>query len=335
MAEYLRLTDYALHTNEPRIVRTVEVLYDAGSIMARDIPFAVHNSLWANGSRFDGEVPTPTWMDVNDPDIPEGHSVPSSFQEQAYLFRHKVRTDRAILTDKNQFQDPHAFSIRMFLKGVSYDFNDKFINNKHATGGDTKAFVGIRARLDAPLTYGTLSANKMDAGAVDLSSAGADASSFGDFCEIMDEFLYNLDSPDGTGVTLYMPIQLQWRLNALARKFSGSGGFSQATDQLGRVVMGYRNAIFRDPGRKADQSTHIMTVTETATGAADTGGTACSIYGVKYGGEGLVGWTHLPLVSVDLPDPDMAAKVTLIEWMGGIMVPNSKAIGRVYNIKMS
>ena len=49
-----------------------------------------------------------------------------------------------------------------------------------------------------------------------------------------------------------------------------------------------------------DQSTHILTTTETAAGSADTGSTYCSVYAVNYGDGKFGGWQMQPLQATDV-----------------------------------
>src|SRR5690606_23772374 len=117
---------------------------------------------------------------------------------------------------------------------------------------------------------------------------------FGNFLEALDEMLNYMNAPHGDGVVLYMNASLGHRLNNLARRFAGQGGFSVSQDQLGRGIMSYKNAIIRYPGFKADQSTEIITATETATGA-DGASTFTSIYACRYTDGGVSGWAMQPL----------------------------------------
>ena len=332
-ANALTMAQYAILSNEPLVQAVTFSLIDAGSIMARDIPFVNKQSLIATGVRWEGNLPLVTWVNVNE----EGTTTsgtPTPYQEQVYILRNYIDVDKYLVQDQNQIVAPRAAQVGASLRSVAYDFNTKFINNNHATG-DPKAIVGIRARIDNPSTFGVRPENKINANAVDLSTAGATAGTFAAFTEFIDQLLWSVDSPDGTGVVLYMNDVMQRRWDRLARQFSGAGGFSQAQDALGRTVTQYKNAVIRDVGFQRDQATRIITTTETATGA-DGASVHTSIYAVNYSAEHFGGWQFGPLVAQDLGLMENGTIYrTLIDWAGGVINQSTRSLGRLYGIKLS
>jgi hypothetical protein len=91
--------------------------------------------------------------------------VPTPYQESAFLIRNYIDVDKFLVQDQNQIVNPRAMRLEGYLKSVAYEFNDKFINNNHATG-NADALVGIRARLDDPTTYGSRTDCKISAARV-------------------------------------------------------------------------------------------------------------------------------------------------------------------------
>src|SRR5688500_9933032 len=128
--------------------------------------------------------------------------------------------------------------------------------------------------------------------------------------------------------------QMHRRFNALSRVFSGQGGFGQVTDEAGRSVDTYRNAQIRDIGVKADQTTRIITSAETAAGV-NGASTFTSIYAVNYGMDGVLGWQWGPIKALPVEQENGIIKRTFLEWVGGIMARSTRAIGRLYNVKIS
>ena len=61
-------------------------LIDNGSIMARDIPFVTKQTLIANGVRWEGNLPTVTWSQINAEGVVTS-GTPTPYQEQAYITR--------------------------------------------------------------------------------------------------------------------------------------------------------------------------------------------------------------------------------------------------------
>lgn len=333
-ANALTMAQYAILSNQPLVAAVTFSLIDNGSIMARDIPFTTKQTLIANGVRWEGNLPTVNWRSLNE----EGQSTsgtPTPFQEQAYILDNVIDVDKYLVLDQNQIVDPRAAQTSAYLKAVAYDFNFKFIKNDHVTG-DAKALVGLRWRIDNGATFGVRSENKIDAGGATADlSASRTAATFATFLEKVDQLLWSVDSPDGTGVVLYVSDQLQRRWDAAARQFSGQGGFSQATDQIGRSVTQYKNAVIRDPGLKADQATRIITSTETAAGI-DGASTFTSIYAVNYGMEHFLGWQFAPLAATDIGLLEAGSTYrTMVDWAGGIINMSNRSIGRLFDIKMA
>lgn len=332
-ANALTMAQYAIMSNAPLVQAVTNSLIDNGSIMARDIPFTSKATLIANGVRWEGSLPTVGWSQIN----AEGASAsgtPTPYQEQAYIIRNVIDVDKFLVMDQNQIADPRATQLGAYLQAVAYDFNFKFFKNDHVTG-DANAIVGLRYRIDNGSVYGVRSENKINAGGADITAA-ATAVTFGAAVEFLDQALWSVGSVDGSGCVIYMDSAVMRRLDRLSRQFAGQGGFSQADDQLGRSVLKYKNAELRDPGVKADQSTHILTTTETATGAADTGSTYCSLYVVNYGDGKFGGWQMQGLEATDIGLLEAGSTYrTLVDWAGGLINASNRSIARVYNLKYS
>jgi hypothetical protein len=328
----LTLTQLALTTREPLVQAVTYSLIMNGNAM-QDIPFVDRATLYANGLRFEGNLPTVNWANLNDPGTATS-GTPTPFQEQSYIIRNLIDIDHIFVEDQNQIVDPRATQVGAYLKAVTYDFNDKFINNNH-TSGDTKSFVGVRYRIDNGTQWGVRSENKINANGVDLSSSGLTAATGNAFLELLDQLLWSVDSPDGTGVVLWLNDLLYRRLNTVFRQLAGSGGFSTAQDQFGRTLTRYRNATIRDIGYKADQSTRIITATETSAGNNGSS-TYTSIYATNLGTEHMFGWQFAPLAARDLGlMNDGVIYRTFLEWVGGLYNASTRSMGRMYGIKIA
>jgi len=329
------LADYALNSNQPLIQAITWSLLQYGNIM-QDWPFVNNESLIANGVRFEGNLPTVNWSQLNAEGVTT-RGQPTNYQEQAYIIRNYIDVDKFIVQDKNQIQEPRAVQSQAYLRALTYDFNFKFIKNDHITG-DANAPVGLRYRIDNGGTFGVRPENKIDAGGTtsDMTQANLTAKTAGAFLEFLDQLLWSVDSPDGTGVTLYMNEVMKRRLNFALRFMGTSGGLDQSQEQFNRTVQTYKGATIRDPGYKGDQATRIITVTELANGTADTGATFTSIYAVNYGTDHFFGWQFGPPNVQDLGlIYNGAIYRTLLDWAVGLINTSTRSIGRLYDIKLS
>lgn len=330
-ANAVTLAQYALMSNAPLVQAVTMSLIENGSAM-QDIPFVTRPTLLAQGVRFVGNLPTVNWAKINE----EGATTsgtPTPFQEQAYIIRNYIDTDKLLVQDQNQIADPRGIQLAAYLKAATYDFNHKFINNNH-TAGDSDALVGLRERIDNAAIWGVNTANKITAGAAVITQA-ATAAQANAFLEWLDQLLWSVDAPDGNGVVLYMNDVMVRRLHYLLRMLSGGGGFSIAQDQFDRTILRYKGALIRDIGYKADQSTRIITVTEDTAGL-DGSSNYTSIYAVNYGMDHLFGWQFAPLDARDLGLMENGVIFrTMIDWAGGLYNSHTRSIARLYDLKIS
>ena len=167
-------------------------------------------------------------------------------------------------------------------KALTYDFNFKFFKNAHDGTGDPNAPVGLRARIDDAASankFGVRPENKIDClgAAADISQAGLTAKTGGAFFEMLDLLLWSVDSPDGSGVVLYMNDYVKPRINSVIKFMGTSGGFDVSQDQFGRTFSQYKGATIRDPGVKADQTTRIIAGNAIAAGSGSVGETAAGV----------------------------------------------------------
>jgi hypothetical protein len=332
-ANALSLAQYAQLSNNPLVQAITFSLINNGAVLD-DIPFVNKASLIANGVRWEGNLPAVNWASVNEEPVTVS-GTPTPYQEQVYLIRNSIDVDKVLVQDVNKIGDPRANQLNAYLKGVTYDLNHKFINNVHTGTGDPKAFVGIRGRIDNGGVFGVRSANKIDAGGVDMSQAGMTQATANKFIEFLDQLLWSVDSPDGTGVVLYMNEVMQRRFNFALRLMGTSGGLMTTQDQFNRTIQQYKGARIRDIGYKADQTTRIITTTETAAGI-DGASTMTSIYAVNYDTDHFFGWQFDIMQARDLGLLNNGVTYrTVVDWAGGLMNASNRSLGRLYDIKVS
>lgn len=332
----LNLAQYALMSNDPLVTQITWSLLDQDSVL-NDIPLLNKKTLVANGIRFQGDaLPTPDWTPLNvDPVVVT--AVPTPYQEQAFLLRNAIDTDKKLVQDENQIQDPRAVRLEAYLKSVRLDFSDKFINNNHITG-DKDCFTGLKYRLDNPTVYGCESELKINTSGVDMTQGAGTATTANNFIEFVDTLLDYLGATSGDGVVLYMNEVMKRRFARAIRIMGATGGFTTIRDAFNRPVDMYKGAVIRVVGRKKDQTTQIITSTEDSAGAAASS-TYTSIYGVRFGtNDGLFGWQFDPLSQsvndLGLLDNGITYR-TVIDYAVGLMASSTRAIGRLYGIKLA
>ncbi len=334
-ASALTLAQYAIMSNDPLVQRITMSLIDAGNIL-QDIPIVDKSSLTAMGVRWEGSLPTVSWQALNtEPTVTSG--TPTPFMEQAYIVRNAIDVDRVLVEDENQIVDPRGAQIDAYLESFTRTFNDIFINNTQSTG-DINAPVGIRARLDNATQYGVRSANKIDAGAIDLSQSGATAAIANKFLEFLDQLLWSTGSIEGNDVILYMNEVMFRRLAFVVRLAGPGAGFETTVDSFGRLVQTYRGAIIRDVGYKSDQATRVITTTEGTTGL-DSSSTYTSIYAVRASVDYLFGWQFRSIgesvMDVGLIGNAGTIYRTVIDYVIGLMTRHTRSIARLYGIKLA
>jgi hypothetical protein len=155
------------------------------------------------------------------------------------------------------------------------------------------------------------------------------------FLEYVDQLLWAVGSVDGNGVVLYMNEVMKRRFATALRILGTSGGFSITQDNYGRTVDKFRGAEIRDIGYKADQTTRIITTTETTAGV-DGSSNYTSIYAVRYGEAALFGWQFAPLQARDLGEMENGSIYrTMVDWAGGLVASDTRSVARLYDIKIS
>lgn len=327
------LADYALTSNSPLVRAVTYSLIDNGAVI-QDVPLVNKKTLTASGVRFEGNLPTVNWAPINAEGVTT-KGTPTPYQEQVYMIRNYIDVDYMLIEDENEIVDPRSAQLGAYLKALTYDVNFKFIANDHVTG-DTNAPVGIRSRIANGAQFGVRPENLINGGGVDLTQAAATQATANKFIEFLDQLLWSVDSPTGEGVVLYMNEVMRRRIPFVIRLMGTSGGFDITQDQFNRTIERYKGALIRDIGYKADQATRIITVTELATGLADTGGTFSSVYAVNYGTDHFFGWQFDDFQAKDLGLINNGVIYrTFLNWAFGFMNSSTRSLARMYNIKMS
>lgn len=330
-SQALTLVEWAALANEPRVQKITYSLYENNNILG-DIPLILKRNLKLTGRRLTGNLPTPAWRDINE--LPVAfRTKPTEYSESRYLVRNKVQIDRDLYNDPDAFEDLFDFNWNAYMEGFAADFNWKFFNNNH--GIEPKAPIGLRYRLDNAAAFGIPTELKLDGGAVDLSPTTMTAATARRFFYLINLMLSRLGRGNGDGVTIYGNNESLLAATS-AVQISGAGaGFRNTTDAFDRSVDRWKEATFKDAGRRADQTSNVLGF-ETAAGVDDAAGKHSSLYFVRYGRDSFYGWQdRLMRPSEPKLDPiDETHYNSNLHWSVGLMQPNIRAVGRIFGIKV-
>lgn len=266
--------------------------------------------------------------------INEGYTASEGDTEQitesVFGFGGEINYDRVFEKVRNLVQDPKKLQTEMKVKAMSLTFNDYLINGDHAT--DAKGFEGLKKRVAGMPTRQSVYFAGASAAALDPTASVANGNTF--FSKL-EEMHYKTNR---TQHNAYIGNeQMKWGLGRVARyiNFSGGTAFGVQKDLFDRDIPTLWGSPFLEIGLKKDQSTEIITDSETA---GDAGADATSIYSASFSEqEGLVG---IQLSDIEVYDPltggEMESKPTKIlrvEWWVGLANYGSYGIVRGRNVE--
>lgn len=335
------LAEYAINHNDPLVTKITMSLLKTWNAIG-DIKFQTINTMIQKGVRWkDSDLTQFTVQHRALNTVPQPTKAkPSPYMEQAYILSTQIQLDTK-QDDKNTIQDPAQMQIDGYLEAWTYAFNWWFINNAHdgVSGHDPLGPVGLKTRLDNPSVYGcALNGSnadlKIDAGALTVG-VGMSADNALLLIDKVEQLLDYMGSEDGTNTVLYMNDYMKRAFKWAVMKLGAAAGWTTDKDAFDRPVEKYRNAIIRNVGRKADQTTRIISATETSAGA-DGSSTYTSIYAVRHEQDYFSAWQWEPLKPKNLGvDPTNGVAINIvIDWPYGFWMPHTRAIGRIFGFNL-
>lgn len=337
----LNLVDYQQAANDPLTKEVVLCMLKAAPLYER-MKVAISPSFTYKGNRITDALPDPTGTQLNSaPTVVKTNTRP--FTEELFLKEFQYQLHDLYRREKNAIEDPMNIQAKGAIQGHVFRCNDALINNVHTTG-DANWVVGVRGRLDDPTTYGTNASDcKRDAGGASADmSASATSATFGEFTKQVDRLLEETNATEDGDTVIIVGSTLYHNWNSISRRFSGSGGFSTATDQLGRQITKYGNVPVMRAGRKTPTGTwpalsqaQVITDTETAAGV-DGASNFSSLYVIRFGDMGFKGWSFGRL---ETGKPEKLSgtnvwQVTMSDTLG-VYQTDTRALGRLFDIKVS
>lgn len=322
--EVLTLNDYA-HNPSPLVAGVAKILQDESKFMDV-LPIADVGTLSVEVMR-EGSLPsTIGWRKIGADHSSYRATNPTPISEQAYSFGNVIEIDKALIKDKaKKLYDPRAYQTEMITRAMAREFNDAAINGSPLVTPDRP--TGLKYRIANDFSTQRIDANTNVAG-LDLSpDAAALSTNIALFFNKLDALIYACAGHKADYI-LCNDTFLLWYWGA-AR---ASGLLKVTTDNLGREFYEYKGAKFLDMGLKLDDSTKLMTNTETITGTADTSGACSSLIAVRMGKEYFTGWQEYALEVLNKGYKDSADGLTesvIIDWVVGLAVSHPRSVARL------
>ena len=250
--------------------------------------------------------------------------------ESVYGFGGEVKFDRVYDKIKNVIIDPKQQQLEMKLKAMTLTFNDYVINGDHATDAD--GFEGLKKRIAGMPSRQTVALG--DSAAYDPTAAAANGQYF---LTKWEEAWYKCNKGQVNAIIMNESMYYGYARVLRFLNLSGGAGLLDTTkDSHDRTIVTYRGAPFVDIGLKKDQSTEIITNTETSLAAgSDTTSVYFASFGIENGGLG-----GIQLSDMEVYDPNNGAEMSTapatqvrIEWWHGLCNLESYGLTRLYNLE--
>lgn len=232
------------------------------------------------------------------------------------LLGNKLDIDRALRLPSQSELDFYTENLMSQSERWRYKFTSSFIDGDRGT--NPKEFDGIKKRVEA---VGGDQVKNLSG--LDLSASSANRQTFLDRIQ---EAIF--ETAEGKPDLIITSKQGLWALQRVARR---EGLFDTTRDQFDRTVMMFGGIPMEEAGTQGDQTTQIITNTETAAGAR-TGGNTTSIYMVRFGRPYVQGMQmHEPKrIFDDITDDGVTHRV-VFEWPVGLSQFHNKSVVRVRN----
>ena len=247
----------------------------------------------------------------------------SELNDGIALMGGQIDVDRALRLPGQRELDAWQENLLLQSKRYQFGFTESFINGDRDV--NPKGFNGIKKRVEAENTAGGIGSDQVIAAAgLDLSASSANRQTFLDH---METAMYEVD--EGMVDLILTSKKGMFTLGRVARR---EGLLDTTKDQFDKTIPLFRGIPFMEAGTKGDQTTQIITSTETNAGAA-TGGTATSYYFFRFGIQYVQGWQmHEPKRIYDDIINDGVTHRTVFEWPVGLSAFHRKSTVRLRGV---
>ena len=290
------------------------------------LPFTDVQALTSTVNRWTS-LPTVQWRAINGQYTSSSGDV-EPVSESVYVFGGEIEVDRVYDKIKaSLIQDPEKLQIDMLSQAMAFELTDKVLNGNH--GVDVNTFNGLKTRISNMPSRQLVNVTTSGGTALDPTASAGNARLFIDRWE---QACYRANQ--GNINIILANEGMQWGLGRVLRYAGVNGGplLDTSKDQFDREILTYKGAPIIDAGFKADQSTEIITVTETAD---DAGSDSTSVYFVPF--DEMQGVTGIQLSGGMEVFPGKKDKstvnVTTVEWGVGLAGYGSYGPTRLWNIE--
>jgi len=323
-----------------------KVIYNMGmhSPLMTTLDFVLGKELNKEFARTDGlNFPSmSTWHNIGESPTAESGKF-ERVRTNMYLSRHQVSVDKVLQENPNSIGDPIGTQVAMAIRAFSHDFNDKFINNDNISG-NSKCFDGLRGRMNKRSDYGIPSELRKSMGAIDMRASTMTAAMAHQFMRALDELLMVISGGNGdySKVCLFANDTVITAMSQAIRMMGAGAGFGTTTDAYDRHFETYRGAKIINPGLAYPYRSmnRIMPNSENADGITTTGGSASSLFAVRFDQEdGVIPWMRHSFEEAVIPIPrvvndGLTDKVT-IDLGFSLAQTNLLSLGQIYNFRVA
>ena len=239
--------------------------------------------------------------------------------EPIALMGNKLDIDRALRLPGQTELDAYVENLADESNRLRYRFLRAFIDGDRAVTPD--GFDGIKKRVEAIGGDQVLNLS-----ALDLSASSANRQTFLDKIQ---EAMFEV--AEGMPDLILSSKQGMWALERVARR---EGLLDTTQDAFDRKIKSFMGIPIEWAGTQGDQSTPIITNTETAAGAR-TGGNTTSFYFIRFGKPYVTGMQmHEPKRIFDGITDDGVTHRVVFQWPVGLLQFHDKAVVRYRNVKV-
>jgi hypothetical protein len=295
--------------------------------VAEYLPFTTINALRTAAYRW-SLLPSVAFRDLNGTYTEDTSGNVDQVWESLYILGGELDFDRVFgKVSGGAVVDPYKLQVDMKLVALALKFNDQFINGDLAS--DPLGFEGLKKRISLMPSRQKVCVTTTAATSLDVTSSAANVALFWKGVEKAYEYCNR-----GQVNLIVCNEDMKMGLGSSLRYINAAGGnfLDVSKDSFDRAVVTYKGTPIVDIGLKADQSTEIITDTETD--ADSTHSVSTSMYFASFNEQqGVIGIQLGPVEVIPNAEKDVATvDKTLIEWVVGLAGFGSYGVTRLWNI---